>query len=49
MTRNELAARINAEREQLRTAGKIHRRDLMKHICRMEKELKTYDFYRNGG
>lgn len=25
-----------------------HRRDLLRYIHRMEKELRIYDFYRNG-
>lgn len=31
---------------ELQTAGPIHRKDLQKHINRMKKELKIYDYYR---
>ena len=43
MTRNELIDRITKEKEALKTAGVIHRRDLYKHIKRMERELRDYD------
>ena len=39
---NHLSA-IRAAKEELKTAGPHHRRDLMKHIHRMQKELKIYD------
>ena len=45
MTRSELVQAIIAAEEQLPKAGEIHRRDLLKHIHRMEKELKAYDYY----
>jgi hypothetical protein len=48
MTRDELIDRIKAEKEELKTAGIIHRRDLQKHIHRMQKELRTYDRYHRG-
>lgn len=43
MTRNELAKRIKEEKKEAQTAGLIHRRDLYKHIKRMERELRDYD------
>ena len=43
MTRSELAERIRKEKEEVITAGEIHRRDLHKHIKRMERELRDYD------
>ena len=43
MTRDELVARIAAAKEELEQAGSIHRRDLTKHIRRMERELHGYD------
>jgi hypothetical protein len=49
MTRSELVQAIIIAEEQLPKAGKIHRRDLIKHIHRMEKELRTYDYYRSRG
>lgn len=39
-------AKLSAAREELKHAGPIHRRDLLKHIRRMEKKIrynsKTY-------
>ncbi len=43
MTRDELLERIRAAKEELEQAGHHHRRDLTKHIRRMEKELRDYD------
>ena len=50
MNRDELVSKIRNAKAELPTAGVIHRRDLLKHIHRMEKELKIYDYYhRKGG
>jgi len=49
MTRSELVQKIITAEEQLPKAGEIHRRDLMKHLGRMKRQLKTYDHYRKGG
>lgn len=49
MTRSEIARKIETAKAELPFAGVIHRRDLIKHIRRMEKELKTYDYYRERG
>lgn len=44
------AANIARTKEEARKAGPIHKRDLMKHIRRMEKELRDYDrFHREAG
>ena len=43
MTRSELVSKIMTAKEELQTAGKIHRRDLLKHIKRMQRELRDYD------
>ena len=48
MTREELAGKIRAAKAELPEAGKCHRRDLMKHIRRMENQLRIYDYYRKG-
>ena len=40
MTREELKQKIAAAKMELKTAGPIHRRDLQKHIHRMEIALK---------
>jgi len=47
--RDEWKAKIRAAKAELKTAGPYHRRDLMKHIHRMEKELRIYDFYHKRG
>jgi hypothetical protein len=41
-------AAIRAAKEQLKTAGPHHRRDLLKHIHRMQKELLIYDKYQQA-
>jgi len=45
MTREELIQKIDAAKREYEHAGPIHRRDLCKHIRRMEKELRFYDSY----
>ena len=44
MTRDELIQKIDAAKREMERAGPIHRRDLAKHIRRMEKELRFFDF-----
>lgn len=46
--RDEWKAQIRAAKEELKTAGPYHRRDLLKHIHRMQKELMTYDKYQQA-
>lgn len=46
--REKLVAKIKAAKAELPKAGAIHRRDLLKHIKRMEKELLIYDRYQAG-
>jgi hypothetical protein len=46
--REENKARIRAAKEQLKTAGPHHRRDLLKHIHRMQKEMMIYDKYQQA-
>ena len=46
--REEHKAAIRAAKEELKTAGPHHRRDLLKHIHRMEKELLIYDRYQQA-
>ena len=41
--REILVWHIRQEKADLKTAGAIHRRDLQKHIRRMERELRDYD------
>lgn len=46
--RDEQKDRIRAAKEQLKTAGPHRRRDLLKHIHRMQKELMIYDRYQQA-
>jgi len=46
--RDRHKAAIRAAKEQLKTAGPHHRRDLLKHIHRMQKELLIYDKYQQA-
>lgn len=41
--REEYVAKINNARNELKTAGMSHGRDMKKHIRRMKKELRDYD------
>ena len=47
--REEYVAKINAAKQELETAGIFHRRDLTKHIRRMERELRDYVRFHKGG
>lgn len=42
-------AKLNDARRALKTAGPIHRKDLTRHIKRMERELYDYDRFHKGG
>lgn len=46
--RDQHKAAIRAAKEELKTAGPHHRRDLLKHIHRMQKELMIYDKYQQA-
>jgi len=46
--REEHVQKIREAKQQLKTAGPHHRRDLMKYIHRMQKELMIYDRYRQA-
>ena len=46
--RDQHKAAIRAAKEGLKTAGPHHRRDLLKHIHRMQKELMIYDKYQQA-
>lgn len=46
--RDQQKSRIYAAKQELKTAGPYHRRDLLKHIHRMEKELLIYDRYQQA-
>lgn len=42
---------IEAVKQQLRTLHKDtpHRRDLLKYLHRLQRELKEYDYYKGAG
>lgn len=43
MTREEVAEKIRQQKTEAMKAGPIHRRDLIKSIKRLERELRDYD------
>ena len=43
MSRTELEEKIKQTETAIMLAGPIHRRDLQKHLRRMQKELRDYD------
>ena len=47
LTQEEMRNKINRMRKEAETAGTIHKRDLMRGIHRLEKELRTYCHYQN--
>ena len=47
--RTKHALKISEAKAALKTAGPIHRRDLLRQIRRMQKELRIYDFLRKRG
>ena len=49
IVRAEYVEQLNYFRQQLKTAGPIHRKDLTRHIRRMERELYDYDRFHKGG
>lgn len=48
-SREAFQMKLQAAKVDLQTAGPIHRRDLIKHIRRMERELRDYDRYHAKG
>lgn len=48
MSRDEHIAKITKAKAELETAGPIHRKDLIRYIKRMEKELRIFDRYHRG-
>ena len=48
IVRDQHKAAIRAAKQELKTAGPHHRRGLLKHIHRMEKELLIYDRYQQA-
>lgn len=47
--RTQFLIKLGAARQELKTAGPIHRKDLTRHIRRMERELRDYDRFHKGG
>ena len=43
MTRDEIVEKIHQRRTEAMKSGPIHRRDLMKNIRRLQRELRDYD------
>ena len=41
--------KIAAAKEELKTAGPIHSKDLRRYIKRLERELREYDRFHEGG
>ena len=48
MERDNHIRKIRKAKADLKTAGPVHRRDLIKYIRRMEKELLIYERYHRG-
>ena len=46
MNREQLAERIRSVKREMQTAGPIHKRDLEKHLHRMQVAARRYDRYR---
>lgn len=40
---------IRETEEALKTAGRIHKRDLFRHLIRLKRQLKQYDLLKEGG
>lgn len=43
MTREEMSTAIARRKQEIKTAGPVHKRDLMKNIRRLQRELRDYD------
>ena len=43
--REQHLEKLRLAKEEVKTAGTIHKRDLIRQIKRMEKELRIYDWY----
>lgn len=48
MSREEHVEKIRTAKNELKTAGTIHRKDLQRYIRRLEKELRIYDSFHRG-
>jgi len=45
MTREQLMEKIMQTKQEIKTAGPVHRRDLRKHLKRMLAQVAQYDRY----
>lgn len=45
MARMELEEKIMQTKNEMKTAGPVHRRDLRKHLKRMTAQLRQYDAF----
>ena len=45
MTREQLMEKIMQTKQEIKTAGPVHRRDLGKHLKRMLAQVAQYDRY----
>lgn len=43
VTREELVVKIIRTTEEIQTAGYCHKRDLIRHLRKLRKELQKYD------
>ena len=43
MSREQLMEKIMQTKQEIKTAGPVHRRDLRKHLKRMLAQLRQYD------
>ena len=41
-------AKMEEVKQEIRNAGVIHRKDLQRHLRRLERELRDYDKYRKA-
>ena len=48
MNRADYIEKIRTAKADLKTAGVIHKKDLLRYIRRLEKELRIYDRYHRG-
>ncbi len=48
MTRDQLIRKIEQTKEEIRSAGPVHKRDLGKHLHRMQVQLARYDRYQTA-
>ena len=48
MTREQMLEKIERTKAEIKTAGPIHRRDLLKHLKRMQGQIAQYDLYQRA-